>query len=308
MIKDRKDERCILVITSTNDLTIDYITRKHPDVPFFRFNLDQFSKYDVSINDSGFQARTSDGKEISTATCKSVYYRKPFFEDLSDVIDPQYHNFVHRETYALIEGIAETFNGPCLSRPSVLRRADNKILQLFLAKKCGFNIPKSLITNSAQSLHNFGMDGAIVKPVASGTVTYAGKKEFVQTNIVNPETDLKALPYSPCYFQEYIDKDYEVRVTVVDQDITAVRIDSEDNIDWRKPGNNPVYSLYQLPENIEKLCLKILASLELKFGCIDLLVKDDEFYFLEVNANGQWGWLEIELDLKISDAILRYLQ
>ena len=247
-----KNNNKILTITSSHDLTIDYILKKHPNVNLFRLNLDQFSKYEVSIDSENFHIRSSNNEEINSGTCKSIYYRKPSFEDLSGVFEAQYHDFVHREAYTMIEGIAEGFDGLCLSRPSRLRAADNKIKQLSLAQKCGFKIPKSLITNSAKSSEGFRTKECIVKPVASGTVTYLNSKEFVQTNIVNPEIDISSLTYSPCYFQEYINKDYEVRATVVGSNIIAVRIDSDDKVDWRRPGNDVHYSLYKLPENIKK--------------------------------------------------------
>jgi glutathione synthase/RimK-type ligase-like ATP-grasp enzyme len=46
----------------------------------------------------------------------------------------------------------------------------------------------------------------------------------------------------------------------------------------------------------------------LSFGAIDIIKKlNGEYVFLEINPNGQWAWLETELDLKISDEIINYL-
>ncbi|WP_226859539.1 hypothetical protein [Enterobacter cloacae complex sp. P14RS] len=51
-----------------------------------------------------------------------------------------------------------------------------------------------------------------------------------------------------------------------------------------------------------------MKKLDLKFGCFDFIVSGGEWYYLEVNANGQWVWLEIELGLDISKKIMDYLQ
>ncbi len=43
------------------------------------------------------------------------------------------------------------------------------------------------------------------------------------------------------------------------------------------------------------------------FGCFDFIVFDNEWLFLEMNANGQWVWLEHKTGLNISKEIMRYL-
>ena len=45
----------------------------------------------------------------------------------------------------------------------------------------------------------------------------------------------------------------------------------------------------------------------MKFGCFDFIIKDDLWFFLEMNANGQWAWLEFETGLNISGAIIDFL-
>ncbi len=47
-----------------------------------------------------------------------------------------------------------------------------------------------------------------------------------------------------------------------------------------------------------------MNRLGLRFGALDFLVTPDgEWYFLEINPNGQWAWIEQETGLPISDAI-----
>jgi glutathione synthase/RimK-type ligase-like ATP-grasp enzyme len=50
-------------------------------------------------------------------------------------------------------------------------------------------------------------------------------------------------------------------------------------------------------------------SLGLHFGAIDLIrTKNDGYTFLEINPNGQWAWLDIEMNLGIADAIIDQLK
>ena len=37
-----------------------------------------------------------------------------------------------------------------------------------------------------------------------------------------------------------------------------------------------------------------MDDLKLQYGRIDFLLKGNEYWFLEVNPNGEWGWLDAE--------------
>ena len=147
----------------------------------------------------------------------------------------------------------------------------------------------------------------IVKPLASGYVMKDNKKEFLQTNIYNPSYSSETLSYSPVYFQNYQEKDYEVRLTIVNKIHFCVKINSANKIDWRKMNNEIDYEVINTPENIFSKCVSYMNFFSLNFGCFDFIVKNDEWYFLEMNANGQWLWLEIETMLPISEEIMRAL-
>ena len=45
---------------------------------------------------------------------------------------------------------------------------------------------------------------------------------------------------------------------------------------------------------------RLLALLRLRFAALDFAVdRDERWWFLEVNPNGQWLWLELELGLPL---------
>jgi hypothetical protein len=35
-----------------------------------------------------------------------------------------------------------------------------------------------------------------------------------------------------------------------------------------------------------------MRAIGLDFGRLDFLLKDETYWFLEVNSNGEWGWLD----------------
>lgn len=296
----------ILMLTSSYDRTCDYLINKFKNLSFFRLNLDQFSRYKISYSKNGFKISDIDS-HIETDNCQSIYFRKPSMENLTGVFEAKYHNFIHKESFSLIEGIAESFEGTVLTKPSIMRRANNKVVQVTLAKSAGLEIPELSITNDGSLLKYYSDLNGIIKPLSIGEVISEGKKEFVQTNLINSDIHSTNFEYSPVYLQQYISKDYEVRITVVGDEFFPVRIDSSNQIDWRKPNNEVVYSAYTVPNEIKKCCIKYMQLCNMNFGCFDFIVKGGEWYFLEMNANGQWAWLEISTELKISDKIIELL-
>jgi glutathione synthase/RimK-type ligase-like ATP-grasp enzyme len=51
------------------------------------------------------------------------------------------------------------------------------------------------------------------------------------------------------------------------------------------------------------MCRKIVSDSGLIFGAIDLVQHDGEYYFLEINPNGEWGWLQHPHDVPIANAL-----
>ncbi len=296
----------LLIITGSHDRTCDYLASKYKDVRFFRLDLDRFSEYLVSATTKGFEIETEKSK-INHASCGGIYYRKPLMEDLTGTFEQKYHRFAHSEVLSLVDGIVESFDGPCLSKPATLRRANNKILQLHLASRIGFTIPDAAITNAYARIPALHGDKAIVKPLSVGTVDYEGTREYVQTNIVDKNIDGSLLKFCPSYFQQYIEKDYELRVTVVGNRFHAVKIESKNKVDWRKANNEITYSSVDLPDEIVEKCRQLMGLLDMDFGCFDFMVKDSVTYFLEMNANGQWAWLDAITQFEISKSLINYL-
>ncbi|MNJ78669.1 hypothetical protein D3C77_764810 [compost metagenome] len=51
-----------------------------------------------------------------------------------------------------------------------------------------------------------------------------------------------------------------------------------------------------------------MKSLQIDFGAFDFIKSGDDFYFLEVNPNGQWLWLEVNLGISNSSSIIQLLK
>lgn len=93
----------------------------------------------------------------------------------------------------------------------------------------------------------------------------------------------------PVVFQEYIEKQVELRITIVGDRIFAAEIHSQE---------------FHLPDEISEKLLRLMQELGLVFGCLDLiLTPEGEYVFLEINPAGQWGWIEHFTKMPITEAL-----
>ena len=63
-----------------------------------------------------------------------------------------------------------------------------------------------------------------------------------------------------------------------------------------------------IPNNIKEKILKLLQLLNLKFAALDFMLTDVDWIFLEVNATGDWGWLETRTKSNITQSYVDYLK
>jgi len=206
-----------------------------------------------------------------------------------------------------------------ISDPVALSKARKKILQWKIARGLGLLVPDTLITNEPDRIidfYNRHEKRIVIKSMEQAFMEYPSTSYNMPTTLF-PETALSQLELVarlPVLFQACIEKQHELRITVVEEDIFAVKIDSqkftETSIDWRHPAfiNRLHHELVDLPETIKSKCLEMLRSLNLKFGAFDFIVTPEGRYvFLEVNPNGQWYWMEHLIKVPISDSLARAL-
>ena len=264
----------ILIISSTIDITVDYIISENiKKCKFFRINFDKIFDYKIEVRNNDILI-SNEYAVIKLSEIDAIYYRKIRMPDIGKYYEPKYQEFVVKELYALVFGIVESFEGRCLSKPSILRKSENKILQLKLAEKIGLQIPESLITNNPAAVKNFNKyKDIIVKPIFTGLVQDKNEKTYVQTNLVTDSYIMDEKDFCPVYYQEYIEKNWDLRITVINGEFFPVKIECADKVDWRKNTKNIKYSIVEIPSKIKEKCLQYLNQLELKFGVFDFMVK-----------------------------------
>lgn len=297
----------ILIITSSFDETVDYLENKYGSrISFYRLNVDKFDDYQFYVTNDGWKIESSFGS-IYNKNIKSIYYRKPYYPDLSEY-ELKYHGLIKNDITTVVNGLVDSFCGRVLSKPKVLRYGENKINQLLYVSNKNILFPKSYIGNTNKNFNNYFSNKKIIKPISIGRVGDGADVELYQTNLYKDDDNRRDISLTPIYVQEYIEKKYEVRITIVGLNIYAVRIDTSNKIDWRLDYSNHKYTVIKCPKEIEDFCIQMLIDFQLEFGAFDFIVtNDNQWYFLEVNPNGQWLWLEKILALDISEKIIDLL-
>jgi len=86
--------------------------------------------------------------------------------------------------------------------------------------------------------------------------------------------------------------------------VQAVAGRGGDELDWRLHPDRP-WSPYTLRGEDRDRCAALVAELGLRYGGIDLAIDaSGDPWFLEVNPNGEWGWLaQGDAELPIVEAI-----
>jgi glutathione synthase/RimK-type ligase-like ATP-grasp enzyme len=329
----RTDNSCsILIISNEHDVHLTSVIERLEKWGFsvFRLNTENlFSKYKTHITYKnnkivGSILNNVSGDIINIEEIKTIWERRPM-EPMNTYspIDEKYMDTIRVEQNSFYRQFRHSLNH-CnwIGNPLSDLRASSKILQKRIAQEVGFNIPKSIITNDFDQLKLFieGGKDYIVKPLKADSFQVDEDNQMVFYARKVTDSQLKSLSgvgfqNAPNYIQEYIEKKYEIRLTMVGDKAFSAKIDSNSMLpgqgkeDWREGYD---YGIKFTEMNVDPLivskCIAFLKELELNFGCFDFVVDENEkIYFLECNPNGQWLWIEEDTGMDISGAIAEWL-
>ncbi len=306
----------ILIVSTKDDYATDYIAfyLNEINASYLRLNIDQLSDFSINIdpylpeiygNGTNFSFRIDPGK------LKSIYFRAPVFwkDQYNGNLSPD-QQFSHNQWATFIQSLIIFEDVLWVNHPQKVYGAENKPYQLYKAKKLGFKTPETIITNSNEKSSISRKNTIVIKTLGSMMLNIENKDAFIYTNIINnKELQHEDMSSAPVILQEPLIPKVDVRVTVIRDKVFAVSIKKYDQgigMDWRLE-ENVEYEKIELPKNIERKCIKLTESLGLKYGGIDLIIHNNNYYFLEINPTGDWVWLINHLDLEIDKEIVKLL-
>lgn len=304
----------LLILTNREDFTADYLgywlTSRGRDV--VRLNSEDMTTSRPEFRDDGSitTRRLQIGEhDVDLAAVTSIWYRRAIFPRAAPEIDPLFQPYASGEWRHFFQGMLLDPSAQWVNPIEAVNIAERKVFQLRVARQVGFDIPRTLVTNSSTQLRSFcaGMHRTICKPIFHGLARTTDGDFAVHTRIVSESdfSDDEQHRLCPTMVQEYIPKGVDVRVTVIGQRLFALAISGRDGevVDWREHHANVRYSPIELPHVVRGYCFNMLAKLRLAYGAFDFVVSmDGRWVFLEVNPTGEWAWLENEHGLPLRPA------
>lgn len=307
----------ILILSNKWDLTVDLVVLelRRRNSLFVRLNTEDLPRWSVNAHfpTESTWLRSDDGDTINISDITAVWNRRPghIFDDLPPERRPSVatQKFVNNQWFVWLESIQLKEGVRWVNHPTANGLMENKLRQLKLATDLGFLIPDTLVTNDAAEVRSWlsHMDGqAICKVLYSPLIEEPDEDRFIFTNLIEsiPDDFSESLRIAPAIFQRALLSKVDYRVTVVGPRVFSTRIGlSEIVLDWRTAKAGVSFTSCDLPVDVRDRCQQYVARAGLGFGAIDLVESNGNFYFLEINPNGEWGWLERPHGTPISSAL-----
>ena len=173
-------------------------------------------------------------------------------------------------------------------------------------------MPRTIWTNDVNAARAFieSCGGtAAVKSLTTAWWEEPDGASFVYASLLSTRELPQAarLALAPVIFQQAITPKRDLRVTVVEDTVMAAIRPSRTT---RTPPADRLASCratsvggLRATGAPERCCRKLVSSLSLRFGAIDFVLdQDGQLWFLELNPNGEWGWLQ-RVGLPIAQAL-----
>lgn len=313
----------VLVLTSADDATTDYL------VPHLERSTLSWFRWDPgtvpSLSTAGahlragtwgdFEVNVSPTTRIRLSEVAVVWLRRPTPTHARGFFPTdEMKEFIEAECGWFFRGLWASLDAAWVNHPDSGRVASYKPVQLALAARLGFSVPRTYIGNDPCQVGQLWEEckgRMIVKPFHQ-TLVRAGESDdrMLYTSPISAVdiTQRDAIRACPSIWQEYVPKRLELRITVVGDQLFTAAIDSQASErtrhDWRDYDHEKVkYRPYSLPHEISEKCFRLLSDLNLHYGALDVvLTPDDRYVFLEINPFGQWAWIQELCHMPIAEA------
>lgn len=307
----------ILLVTNKSDITTDFIVLelRRRGLAFHRLNSEDLPSAALRFRPEAGQGWEIDidGRALALRDVRAAYYRRPGAPEPAVTKDAATRDYLANEWSAVTRSFWNALEGRWLSSPFAILRAEDKPRQLTLASSLGFDIPDTLISNDFDSASMFVAAGtAIGKPLRHSLVERGDAGQVLFTARLDPlkPMDRAAVSLAPVIYQREVPKAYDIRATVIGEKVFAAAIYSQDHceteVDWRSGTRLDLrHEAIELPRPVAEKCLALTSALDLRFGAIDLVAdRTGRHWFLEINPNGQWAWIERRTGLPLAAAIV----
>ena len=203
----------LLILTSRKDLAADYLIVELAErgLPYFRLNAEDLrdASGTFAIDEGVTQREISAGpRTVNLSEISSVWYRRAIQPEPPKLSSVGEQRFVAGELRHLMTGLTLDPSIKWVNAIDKVYVAEHKVLQLRIAKRLGFSVPRTLISDDAVDLRHFTASndaGTICKPIFHGLFMDAGNQFAVYTRRVTPDSfDQTSLDACPVFLQEEV--------------------------------------------------------------------------------------------------------
>ncbi|MCW3465061.1 grasp-with-spasm system ATP-grasp peptide maturase [Chitinophaga nivalis] len=315
----------ILIFSETGDnvtdKVMDYLYTYHCHC--CRINTEDIIK-DISYLNNHYAITFLNGKQVTLSDVTSVWYRRGYMRmpELSsqpgkipaDVllnVSEDWHMLTHHLFYHLSAKTTGSYEKEL---------EQNKLIDLEIAQACALKTPAYIFTSAKKEIIAFlrQKKKIITKSLNRHTQVKSHRHTFetAGTHLIDEQL-LYQLPETifPSFFQEYVEKEIELRIFYIHEKIFTVAIfsqaDEQTKIDFRNYNTEKPNRVipYQIPAAVADSVRRFMQRKELNTGSIDMILSAaGEYVFLEVNPSGQFEWISNACNLYLEKEIATYLR
>ena len=224
----------------------------------------------------------------------------------TSVSDCRYIDLINNDCREALFGLLiDKFSGTWINEPSASRLAENKLIQLSVAKKAGFKTPRTLISQDPRMIRKFCAmlkNNVVIKAVKGTHQHPLLTRRLSEEHLI----DDSSLLLSPAIYQEYIPGEMHIRAHCFGHDIYAATIESNE-LDWRQNLDIP-FRVIDLAEDVKISLRNVIKALGLRMGVFDLKITQDSTpVWLEINPQGQFLFVEALTGMSLTSHFVDFL-
>ncbi|WP_054812997.1 hypothetical protein [Nocardia arizonensis] len=289
----------VLIVSESDDphaTALAASLREHHGLNPIRLDLRDFPGESGSFRLHRFGTARAMSHITGLDDVRSVWWRRPHICRPPAGAPAADITYRQSECDDFLEGLLWSIPAAWVNDPGADRTAGRRIVQLETASRAGCAVPETLITNDPDEARSFAESrpGPVVYKRSGTDRTEFGAAGIIRRSEFDRLADIR---FSPTTFQDYIAAVCDLRVVWVDGIEWAVRVDTRTGM-GRPRSTRGACAPEHLPASVSKSLATLMGALGLHFGVLDLrLGLDGEYYFLEVEPQGQFGYLELETGL-----------
>jgi len=303
-------ESKLIILSSKRDTSTDEVMFHLNGINVVRINSED--KWKLELYETERLVIASEHNRLEVFKSDYIWMRYGFHDFLPEIPSiPGLENHFFQVKAKLNKAILNFFS----NREHVLGSLNeeyehNKIIDLELAELVGLKIPGFSIMSSLNK-NAINNKKLINKSINN---SYFGKLNGFLVSLGLPKLisfEEENISFFPSLLQEFIPTKYEVRSFILGDEIYSMAIIKQESAPeevLKRHRNSARYLPYSLPTRIKNKVLEFMKLKKLNTGSIDLLVDNQgEYFFLEVNPVGQFGWVSYHCNYQIEKKIANYL-